>query len=105
METLRIRRTQATFLLLVTDKDTGRFTIEGPMTDDQSWVSEILRAQKAGRRLTCRGLDGDNDELAAAACRSEEIAGRTWWPPGSIICPEFEAPTSVKRPSSAEWAW
>jgi hypothetical protein len=85
------------FLLLVTDVDNGRFAIEGPMKDDQPWINEILRAQKAGRRLTCWALDCADGEVADAARKWEEVTGQAWWPPGSIVAPESVASAQVKR--------
>ena len=94
MASIQIRRSRHTFLLLVADEDNGRFAIEGPMKDDQPWVQEILKAQKAGRRLTCWALDQDGAGVAAAAQKWEEVAGRAWWPQGSIVSPEANAARS-----------
>jgi len=93
---IQIRRSRYTFLLLVADEDNGRFAIEGPMRDDQPWVSEVLRAQKAGRRLTCWALDSDDTEITSAARRWEEKTGRAWWPPGSIVAPESNDQPAAK---------
>lgn len=91
MATIQICRSRNTFLLLVADEDNGRFAIEGPMKDDQPWVNEILRAQRAGRRLTCWAFNHDSAELAAAARKWEEMTGRSLWPQGSIVLPEYDA--------------
>ena len=46
------------FLLVIVDRDTRRFTIEGPMTDAADWTREIAAARKAGRRITYRIAPG-----------------------------------------------
>jgi len=92
---VQIRRSRYTFLLLVADEDNGRFAIEGPMKDDQPWVHEILKAQKAGRRLTCWALSHDSGEVSAAARQWEEMTGRAWWPQGTIVSPESNAASRV----------
>ncbi len=82
----RTRRTVAAapFLLAVVDHDTERFTVEGPMVDDRPWVDEIIRAQKAGRQITCCVMNGTVEEVAAVW---EQAYGCNIWPQGSIICP------------------
>jgi hypothetical protein len=72
------------FLLVVVDHDTERFTIEGPMLDDQSWVEEILRASRAGRHITCFVLAGSNRDPGSIW---RQAYGCTRWPEGSIISP------------------
>ena len=56
------------FVLLVTDRDTHTFTVEGPMVDDTPWNSAVCSAQDDGRQVTCH-TPGDaarsNVELAA----------------------------------------
>jgi hypothetical protein len=95
--TIQIRRSRQTFLLLVADEDNGRFAIEGPMKDDQPWVHEILKAQKAGRRLTCWAINQDSAGVAAAAQQWEEMTGRAWWPQGSIVSPEANVGSPMRE--------
>lgn len=91
MATIQVRRSRHSFLLLVADEDNGRFAIEGPMTNDQPWIAEILRAKRAGRSLTCWSVNHDHSEIEAAAREWEKMTGKTWWPQGSIVAPELAA--------------
>lgn len=86
---IQIRRSRNTFLLVVLDEDTDRFAVEGPMADDQPWVSEILRAQRAGRRITCWAVDAGSQLNSPEAAR---LSGLTRWPQGSIVAPETKCP-------------
>jgi hypothetical protein len=83
----RRRAPAALFLLAVVDHDTERFTIEGPMSDDRPWVSEILRAQRAGRRITCCVVNGTAAEAIAVW---QQAYGCAIWPSGSIVAPAGE---------------
>lgn len=74
----------APFLLAVVDHDNDRCTIEGPMLDDRPWVDEILRAQRAGRQITCCVMNGTAEE---ASSLWQHAYGCTIWPPGSIVAP------------------
>jgi hypothetical protein len=42
--------TQRQFVLVVVDRDTTEFTVEGPMSDDRPWNSAVVNAV-AGLRL------------------------------------------------------
>ena len=57
------------FVLVVVDRDTGEFTIEGPMNDDRPWNSAVVKAQKAGRNLRCFGMGDQSPDAAAAEWR------------------------------------
>jgi hypothetical protein len=46
------------FYLIVTDKVTETFSVEGPMTDDRQWNHAVVAAQKAGRRVICSSATG-----------------------------------------------
>lgn len=81
----RRRAASASFLLCIVDHDTGRFTIEGPMSDAEPWIREIIGARRAGREITCHVLNG-SPEQATEAWRGNH--GGTLWPSGSIISPE-----------------
>jgi hypothetical protein len=59
---------QKSFYLIVTDRDNGTFSVEGPMTDDRLWNHAVVVAQKAGRQIRC----------ATASGFSAEDAGRNW---------------------------
>ena len=46
------------FYLIITDKDNGTFSVEGPMTDDRLWNHAVVVAQKAGRQVRCSPANG-----------------------------------------------
>ena len=79
----RRRRNAAPLILAIVDHDTKRFTIEGPIANDEPWVMEIARAQKAGRRITFSLTEENALEDAVALWGS--IAGYDRWPPKSIV--------------------
>ncbi|MGO8916132.1 MAG: hypothetical protein ACLQJR_09515 [Stellaceae bacterium] len=82
----RRRRTESPpFLLCIADHDTDRFTLEGPMTDAEAWIREVIAARRAGRDISCRVMSGTADEAATSWSRSH---GGTRWPSGSIVNPE-----------------
>lgn len=83
----RRRRVEcAPFLLCIADHDTGRFTLEGPMTDAEAWISEVIGARRAGRDISCRVLPATADEAAMSWARAH---GATRWPSRSIVSPEM----------------
>ena len=57
---------QRKFVLVVVDRDTGEFTVEGPMSDDRPWNSAVVNAQQVGRNIRCFSM-GDQTADAAAA--------------------------------------
>lgn len=44
---------QKPFFLILRDDNAGTFSVEGPMIDDRPWVSQIVTAQRAGRKVRC----------------------------------------------------
>ena len=44
---------QKPFFLILRDDNAGTFSVEGPMTDDREWVSQVVTAQRAGRKVRC----------------------------------------------------
>jgi hypothetical protein len=44
---------QKPFFLILRDDNAGTFSVEGPMVDDRPWVSQIVTAQRAGRKVRC----------------------------------------------------
>lgn len=87
---------KAPFLLVILDHDTGRFTMEGPMTDDRPWLDEIVFARRAGRRISCLSVPASADPDGAAALH---VKGCTRWPPGSIVLPEHPDGSGVRHSS------
>jgi hypothetical protein len=75
----------APFLLCIVDYENNRFTIEGPMTDAEAWVAEVIAARRAGRNIVCQVLAGVPDEAAEAWVQAN---GGTRWPSGSIVLPK-----------------
>ena len=55
-----------TFVLIVVDRDSGDFTVEGPMTDDRPWNRAVVQAQRLGRNLRCFSMGDITPDVAAA---------------------------------------
>ena len=79
------RLSARTFVLVVVDRDTGEFTIEGPMTDDRPWNKAVVEAQKVGRKIRCFSM-GDMP-TAAAAVEWQTAYGGHHIAAGSIVTP------------------
>ena len=75
--------TQRQFVLIVVDRDTGEFTVEGPMSDDRLWNTAVVNAQKVGRNIRCFGM-GDLTPDGAAAEWYSSFGGHRI-APGSIV--------------------
>jgi hypothetical protein len=84
----RRRRNAAPLFLAIVDHDTRRFTVEGPVVNDEAWVIEIARAQKAGRRITFSLTEETAFEDAVALWGN--IVGYERWPSRSIVLPYSE---------------
>jgi hypothetical protein len=80
----RRRRREKPFHLVIVDHDNDRYTLEGPMTDAEAWIREVVAARKAGRLLTCRVLAMRPEEIEAWAAQRED---GTRWPSGFIVAP------------------
>ena len=77
--------TQRQFVLVVVDRDTGEFTIEGPMSDDRPWYSAAANAQNVGRNIRCFSMGDLAPDVAAAEWQSS-YGGRRL-ASGSIVWP------------------
>ena len=53
------------FYLIITDKDNGTFSVEGPMTDDRQWNHAVVAAQQLGRQVRCTTATGYSAEDTA----------------------------------------
>jgi hypothetical protein len=53
---------QKPFFLILRDDNAGTFSVEGPMTDDRPWISQIVTAQRAGRKVRCVAATGATRE-------------------------------------------
>ena len=62
--------TQRKLVLVVVERDTGEFTVEGPMSDDRPWNSAVVNAQKIGRNIRCFGMGDLAPDIAAGEWRS-----------------------------------
>ncbi|MGO8920654.1 MAG: hypothetical protein ACLQJR_32575, partial [Stellaceae bacterium] len=58
------------FLLCIVDQDTRRFTIEGPMTDAEAWIREVMAARRADRDVGCCVFSCTDGEAAMAWARA-----------------------------------
>jgi hypothetical protein len=57
--------TQRQFVLVVVDRDTGEFTVEGPMRDDRTWNSAVVDAKNRDRNIRCFSMGDLAPEIAA----------------------------------------
>jgi hypothetical protein len=81
--------TQRTFVLIVVDRDTDEFTVEGPMTDDRLWNKAVVGAQKVGRTIRCFSFgdlppDIAADEWATKYGGKRLASGSIVWPQHSV---------------------
>ena len=49
------------FYLCVVDSDKKVFSVEGPMTNDETWNEAVCNAQSAGRSVHCFSVHGQPD--------------------------------------------
>jgi hypothetical protein len=61
---------QRQFVLVVVDRDTGEFTVEGPMSDDRPWNEAVVDAERGGRNIRCFGMGDLTPDVAAAEWHS-----------------------------------
>ena len=61
---------QRQFVLIVIDRDTDEFTVEGPISDDRPWNTAVVKAQKFGRNIRCFGMGDLAPDVAAAEWHS-----------------------------------
>ena len=59
------------FYLIVTDKDNGTFSVEGPTTDDRQWNHAVAGHMLHGKRIIGRGR---RSRLAATVFREAGAA-------------------------------
>lgn len=79
----RRRHSAAPLVLAIVDHDTKRFTVEGLIENDDPWVTEISRANKAGRNIDFLMIE--KNEIDDAIAGINEVIGYDQWPPKSII--------------------
>ena len=73
------------FVLIVADRDTNEFTVEGPITDDRPWNRAVVAAQRVGRNIRCFGMGDLAPDAAAAEWQAEHGGKRV--SAGSIVVP------------------
>ena len=83
------------FVLVVLDRDTGEFTIEGPMIDDRPWNVAVVEAQRTGRNLRCFGMGDLSPDAAAAEWQARH--GGIRLAAGSIVWPQTERLPQVSQ--------
>jgi hypothetical protein len=71
------------FYLCVVDSDNKVFSVEGPMSNDESWNEAICRAQSAGRSVHCFSVHGP-DRMAIEKSYAT-LTSFTAKEPGSVI--------------------
>lgn len=77
-----------TFVLVVVDRDSGEFAIEGPMTDDRPWNSAVVHAQKFGRNIRCFSMGDLAADIAAIEWQTARGGRRV--AAGSIVSPKLQ---------------
>jgi hypothetical protein len=75
---------QRQFVLIVTDRDSGEFTVEGPMMDDRPWNTAVVDAQRIGRNIRCFGMGDLAPDVAAVEWRLSHGGRRI--ASGAIVC-------------------
>ena len=75
------------FVLLVVDRETGEFSVEGPMTDDRFWNKAVIDAQVKGRKICCFGMGDLSPDAAASEWLSLCNGGARRLAAGSIVTP------------------
>lgn len=78
------------FVLVVVDRDTGEFTVEGPMSDDRLWNSAVVNAQRGGRNIRCFGMGDVSPHVAATEWHSSYggrriASGSIVWAPDHVV--------------------
>lgn len=74
------------FVLIVADHDKKEFCVEGPMTNDDPWNAEVVKAQESGREVNC-SAPGDEERADAkkAGASYARQFGYKEVPAGSIV--------------------
>jgi hypothetical protein len=53
---------QKPFFVILIDDKAGTFSVEGPMVDDRPLISQVVTAQRAGRKVRCVTATGATRE-------------------------------------------
>jgi hypothetical protein len=74
------------FVLIVVDRDTGDFSVEGLMMDDRSWNKAVVDAQEVRRNIRCFEMGYMTPDAVAAEWQSAHGGRRI--ASGSIVTPQ-----------------
>jgi hypothetical protein len=85
-----------TFVLIVVDRDTGEFSVEGPMTDDCLGNKAVVDAQKLGRNIRCFAMGNMSPDAAAAEWQG--VRGGCRVAAGSILTPRCRRRRRERQP-------
>jgi hypothetical protein len=72
------------FYLCVVDSGNKVFSVEGPMTNDESWNEAVCNAQSAGRSVHCFSVQGQSDRATIEKSYAAQTSF-TAKEPGSVI--------------------
>jgi len=72
------------YYLFVVDSDNKVFSVEGPMTNDESWNDAVCNVQSAGRSVHFFSVHGQPDRVAIEKSYAAQSAF-TAREPGSVI--------------------
>lgn len=78
------KRALKRFYLCVVDSDKKEFSVEGPMTTDESWNEAVCEAQSAGRSVRCFSVHDQPDRKAIEKSYATQTSF-TVKEPGSVI--------------------
>ena len=72
------------FYLCVVDSDNKVFSVEGPMSNDESWNEAVCEAQSAGRSVHCFSVHDQPDRKAIEKSYATQTSFAAK-EPGSVI--------------------
>ena len=78
------KRALKRFYLCVVDSDKKEFSVEGPMTNDESWNEAVCEAQSAGRSVRCFSVHDQPDRKAIEKSYATQTSFAVR-EPGSVI--------------------
>jgi hypothetical protein len=74
---------QRQFVLVVVDRDTNDFSVEGPMSDERPWNEAVINAERSGRNIRSFAMGDLAPDVAAAEWHSSYGGRRI--APGAIV--------------------
>jgi len=72
------------FYLCVVDSDNKVFSVEGPMSNDETWIEAVCKAQAAGRSIHCFSVHDqlDRDAIEISYAEQTSFSAKE---PGSVV--------------------